>query len=266
MDPLPFWQILVLAVIQGVTEFLPISSDGHLCVANALMNHGAEEAPKIHDLTIVLHMGTLGSILCFYWSRVWRLLGSDRWVLWTMVLGTIPAVVLGVPAKLWGDAILESVLLAGLMLPVSGLALLWASRVKPGNVEYPQITLWQTFWIGIAQALAILPGLSRSGSTIATGLQMGLTRSSSAAYSFLLAIPVLAGAGVWEALKMARHHESLTTPPLHLAVGTFVSFVVGIGALYLVNRWLEQGRLHLFAWYCIILGAAVTIWQVVKML
>jgi undecaprenyl-diphosphatase len=213
------------------------------------------------DLTIVLHLGTLGSILGYYRQRIFRLLGDDRRVLWLIVLGTVPAVVLVLVCKMVLDEvfepILKSTLLAGFMLPVTGSALLWSNRHGGGNRDYRELTWVDSILIGIAQAAAILPGLSRSGSTITAGLTLGMTRSAATAYSFLLAIPALAGAGVYEAFKMLRDQPPLSTSAGNLAVGAGVSFFVGLAAIRLLERTLQRGKLHYFGWYCIVLGLVV---------
>jgi undecaprenyl-diphosphatase len=253
-------EILVLAVVQGVTEFLPVSSDGHLVVVSHWMQEHGKKPPDIGDVIIVLHVGTLFSILVFYHERIWRLLTTERRVLVMLVLATIPAVIVGLPVKKFCDQILENVWLAGAMFPVTGAALLYLSYKPTGNVEYPRMTMGQAVWIGISQAAAILPGLSRSGSTIATGVGVGLTRSSAAAFSFLMAVPVIAGAGLLEAIDVWQEGK-LSTPISHMLIGAAVSFIVGLGALWCLNRWLERGRLQIFAWYCILLGIAVLAWQ-----
>jgi len=257
------WQVLVLAVVQGITEFLPISSDGHLAVIKPLLFRGT--APESMDLTIVLHMGTLGSILVFYHRRLLRLLGEDRRVIPLLVIGTIPVVLLVlVSKKLLGDdfeAKLESPLLAGLMLPVSGAALLWSLHKTPGQIEYRDLPLWKSILIGIAQATAILPGLSRSGSTIAAGLGVGMTRSAAASYSFLLAVPALCGAGVYKTLSMLKDREPLSAPVSYLVIGAVVSFAVGLVALRFLDTLLQRGQLHWFGWYCVVLGITVVVWQ-----
>ena len=254
-------EILVLAVVQGVTEFLPVSSDGHLVIVSHWMQQRGSKPPEVGDLIIVLHVGTLFSILAFYHQRIWRLLTTERRVLWMLALATIPAVIVGLPIKKLCEHILENVWLAGAMFPVTGAALLFLSHRKPGTVEYPQIKGWQAFWIGVSQAAAILPGLSRSGSTIATGVGVGLTRNSAAAFSFLMAIPVIAGAGLLQALDFLEKPQP-STPLPHLFLGAIVSFLVGLVTLWILNRWLERGRLQIFALYCILLGMAVLGWQV----
>ena len=259
------WQVAVLAVLQGVTEFLPISSDGHLVVVRPLLFPAGSAPQDAMDLTIILHLGTLGSILVYYFRRIVRLLGEDRKVLWLLAVGTVPAVVLVLVCKTVLDqqfeAILQSELLAGLMLPVTGLALLWAMRQKAGAREYRELTWRDALVIGVCQATAILPGLSRSGTTISAGLGLGMTRASSATYSFLLAIPALAGAGLYEAYSMVKDQQPLSARPAHLAIGAAISFLVGLAAIWSLERLLQRGQLQWLAWYCIGLGAVVVVWQ-----
>lgn len=258
------WQIFLLAVVQGVTEFLPISSSGHLVIVAALTG----VTDNVVDLNIVLHVGTLLSILVFYWTRVWRLLGEDRRLIGLLIVGTVPVVLLGVPLKKFAPQVLASPLLAGCMLPVTGLLLLWAAgRREAGEREYQDLDLADALWIGCTQALAILPGISRSGTTISAGLLRGLTPASAATFSFLLAIPAIAGAGVWECISLLRDASSASsadapaTPLGLLLFGAAVAFSVGLVSLVWLVRWLERGRLHYFAWWCIPVGIAVILWR-----
>ena len=254
---MPLWQLLVLAVVQGVAEFLPISSSGHIVVLGGLM-----EVPELAELNIVLHLGSLGSILVFYRERILQLLSVDRRVNVMLILATIPAVVIGLTLKKYAEFILESPLVAGVMFPITGLAVLSLSRKPdPNAVEYSSINWKQALAIGFSQAAAILPGLSRSGSTISSGVGVGLTRSSAAAFSFLMAIPVIAGAGVLESKDWFTGEKQWGTPPWQLALGAFVAFVVGIGTLQLLSRWLAKGQMAFFGWYCIVLGFVVVAWQ-----
>src|SRR3954452_6476938 len=232
MQQFSLWQVLVLALVQGITEFLPVSSDGHLAIVEPLLWNSASPRPESMDLTIILHLGTLGSILIYYRDRILRLLGDDRRVIWLIAIGTIPAVLLVLTAKLLLDEVFEPILkstfLAGLMLPVTGAALIWSERRPPGNRDYRELSWLDSLIIGIAQAAAILPGLSRSGSTIASGLALGMSRTAAATFSFLLAIPALAGAGAYEGLKMVRHPAPLSASPANLAIGAVVSFAAGL--------------------------------------
>ncbi len=255
------WHILVLAVIQGIAEFLPISSSGHVVImAEALAPGGAKDF-DVGDVNIVLHMGTLLSILVFYWRRVARLLLEDRRTVGLLIVGTIPAVLLGVPVKLLDTGLLESPLLAGALLIVTGAILIWVSRHQYGSGDYRDLSLLKAFLIGGAQAAALMPGLSRSGATISAGLGFGLSPNAAATFSFLLAIPAIAGAGSWEIVSMVRDHETFSTPVGYLLAGAFVSFIVGLASLWWLVRWLERGRLQWFAAWCIPVGVIVIVWQ-----
>jgi undecaprenyl-diphosphatase len=259
------WQVLVLAVVQGITEFLPISSDGHLAIVEPWLFAPGSGPQSSLDLTIVLHLGTLGSILVYYRRRIWQLLLDDWRVLGLIFLGTMPAVALVLAAKLLvGDqfeAWLKSPFVAGVFLPITGIALLFGARHSTGTRGYGELTWGQSLVIGSAQAAAILPGLSRSGSTISAGLALGLSRPAAASFSFLLAIPALAGAGCYEALSMLRHEAPLSASSTNLVLGAAVAFAVGLGALRLLERLLLGGRLQCFAWYCIAVGLAVMVWH-----
>ena len=258
---LELWQIIVLGVIQGVTEFLPISSDGHLVVAAALMAPGGNmDELDIPDLIIVLHSGTLLSILVFYWQRIVELIRADRRTIGLLLAATVPAVGVGLPAKLYGEALLGSAPLTGLCLILTGVVLLVARSTAPGTRHYRELGLVEAVAIGLSQAAAILPGLSRSGCTITTGLRLGLSPISSATFSFLMAIPVIAGACLVESVTIWKE-GGISTPVSYLLVGVGISFVVGLGALWWLVRWLERGRFALFAWWCIPLGIVVLIWQ-----
>lgn len=262
---LAFWQIVVLAIVQGITEFLPISSDGHLVVVSQLLAPG-QDLDQFVELNVVLHMGTLGSILVYYWRHILRLLGEDRRLIGLIVAGTVPAVVIGLPLRFFGEHILGSPLLAGLMLPVTGGLLILASRYQRSNQQdYQTLSLRQALCIGTAQATALLPGISRSGTTISAGLLLGLSPRAATTFSFLLALPAIAGAGVLETIKMlGERSESQHLPAPWLFGGAVISFGVGLAAITLLVRMLERNRLHWFAWWCIPLGISVVIWQLSK--
>lgn len=256
----PLSKIILLAVVQGITEFLPISSSGHLVILADLLNQDGGSPLEINDVNIVLHIGTLLSILLFYQRRIWRLLSEDRRLVVPLLVGTIPAVILGVPAKLWFESYLESASLAGCLLVVTGLLLLAVGKMQKGQRELAEMTPGRSLLIGVSQALAILPGLSRSGATISTGLAQQFSPKASATFSFLLAVPVLMGAGFIELISLIRE-GSISTPASHLMLGMLVSFLVGLGSLWLLVQILERGRFQWFALWCIPLGIGVIIWQ-----
>ena len=214
----------------------------------------------VADLNVVLHLGTLLSIVVYYGHRLCRLAGEDRHLVILLLIGTVPAVLVGLPIKLMFEHVVENALLAGLMLPVSGLLLVWSAGKLQGRRECGQLTAHDACLIGLSQAAAILPGLSRSGTTISVGLALGLAPRAAATFSFLLAIPAIGGAGFLTAISLATKTE-LASPWQHLVVGGMVAFVVGLLALRWLIRWLERGRLWWFAWWCIPLGLCVTVWQ-----
>lgn len=263
-------EILVLAVVQGITEFLPVSSSGHLVVANALLEAiGYPPTRDLVEVNIVLHLGTLLAVLVHYRREIAGMLTRDRQVAAYVMAGTVPAAIVGVGIKKGLDdsissQLLDNVLLAGCMFPITAALLVFAMRRKSGDSDYPQLGYAGALWIGLAQAFAILPGISRSGSTIAAGIACGLRREAAATFAFLLAIPAIAGAGVLEGLDMLD--KGTTGTPLGvLAAGFFVSFLVGWVSLLLLIRFVRQGRLSVFAWYLIPLSVAVIVWQVWRM-
>lgn len=253
--------IVFLAVVQGIGEFLPISSSGHVLVTAALFEQCGTELPEDKlTLNIVLHMGTLAAILVFYRRRIRGLLGSERGMIRPLIVGTIPAVAIGLPLDMYCDHVLQNPLLAGFMFLVTGWMLLWTATAKEGTRLCRDLTVTQSLIIGFYQAFAILPGISRSGSTIVAGISCGLKRDEAATFSFLLAIPVIAGAGLRHLIKLVQAPPGETEWGL-LALGTFLSFFVGLGALWWLVKWLQQGRLYLFAWWVMPVGVLVIAWQ-----
>lgn len=255
------FEILLLGVVQGLTEFLPISSSGHLVIIEALLN-GNESPPDGLLVNVVLHAGTLAAILVVYWNRIWRLLGQDRRGIGLLIVGTLPAVAAGLPLKLFFPELLASPLLAGLMLIATGTMLLAATGLPVGETDYQHMRYRDALRIGCFQAVAIVPGISRSGATIVAGLMSGLRRDAAATFSFLLAIPVIGGATILEVADLAVAGGNSTSVAL-LAIGAVASFGVGYLALRWLLIWLRHGRLHYFAFWCIPIGLAVAIWQII---
>lgn len=256
---LELWKILVLAVVQGVTEFLPVSSSGHLVILAALLSGGNTDQLDVADVNIVLHLGTLGSVLVFYRNQLLALLTADRQTIVRVMVASIPAACVGIPIMYFAKGLLESPLLAGCMLPVTALVLWLASRIKPGETEYQELSLTRSLAIGVAQAFAVLPGLSRSGTTIAAGVAVGLRPKAAATFSFMMAVVAIGGAGLIESLKIMKH--GLNTAPSSLLIGAAVSFATGLFALAALMRLLEKGRFAIFSIWCTIAGVSIIAWQ-----
>lgn len=254
-------EILLLAVVQGLTEFLPVSSSGHLVIVDALLFGDSDPADHSRlAVTVLLHAGTLLSVLLVYRRQVAALLGQDRRVIGLLAVGTLPAAVVGLTISLAAPGLVESPLLAGCMLLVTAGLLWWGGTRPPGQIDYREMRHWQALVIGLVQAAAVLPGLSRSGSTIVAGLGVGLKREAAATFSFLLSIPVIAGAVLLHSIQLASDPSTAVEPAAMLA-GVAVSFGVGVAALCWLLRWLNRGRLWYFAVWCLLAGVAVLAWQ-----
>jgi undecaprenyl-diphosphatase len=254
-------QLIVLAVVQGLTEFLPVSSSGHL----VFLQHWFTNFSGDVFLDVLLHVGTLAAVLVVYWREVRRLLAFDAAAvqyMFALAVGTIPAVVVGLLFKDTFEALFHSPRVAAVALLVTGLILL-STRLAQGrggtgrfHGEWHPVAppLAKALLIGCAQAMAITPGISRSGSTIAASLWLGLGREEAARFSFLLAVPAIAGALVLHLLKGVP--ETAATP-FGLVLGVLVAFLVGLAAIRLTALLVVQRHFWRFAFYCLPLGAAM---------
>ncbi|MFI4876643.1 MAG: undecaprenyl-diphosphate phosphatase [Blastopirellula sp. JB062] len=258
---IPFWQIIVLAIVQGIAEFLPISSSGHVVLVAALFGATPERFDVV-ELNIFLHLGTFASIVAYYWRQIARLLSEDRRVAGLLVLGTIPAVAAALLLKATGlDDWLQSPLLAACCLLATGAMLLWTSRQTGGETDYRTLSWLRGLMIGIAQAAAVLPGISRSGTTIAAGLTAGLRPQQAATFSFLLALPAILGASAWEIMqRFGEPATDMQTPLSQLIGGALIAAAVGYVSIGVLVRTLEKRKLHWFAWWCFIAGSGMLLW------
>lgn len=229
-------------------------------IAAALLANSPVEQFDVTDVNIVLHAGTLFSIIVFYWHRIWRLAGEDVRTIPLLIVGTIPVVIIGFTAKSLFEPLLANALLAGVMLIINGGILLITSNIPSRAGRYQDLGLMGALWIGLAQSFAILPGISRSGSTICTGLFAGLSIQNAATFSFLLALPAIGGASTLEIVDLVRDAE-LTTPIFNLTIGVSTAFVVGLLSLRWLTRWLEKDRLQHFGYWCLAAGTVVVVWQ-----
>ena len=251
--------LLLLAVIQGLTEFLPVSSSGHL----VLIQHWTRAFEGDVFLDVVLHVGTLLAVLAVYRREALRLLRFDapavQYIV-ALVVGTLPAVVVGLLFKDALESLFSSPRAAAAALVLTGFVLLSTRRAGrrtrnlPGGWQPVAPPLHKALLIGCAQALAIVPGISRSGSTIAASLWLGLARDEAARFSFLLSVPAILGALVLHVLAGDVASEA---GGLALFLGAAVAFVVGLFAIRLTALMVVQKHFWKFAFYCIPLGVAV---------
>ena len=249
---LTYFDAAILGILQGLTEFLPVSSSGHLVLAEALL--GVESSGVTFE--VLVHLGTLLAICVYFRQRIFRLamslfdssLKQERKIVGYLLIGTIPAGLVGLLFKDFFEAAFSNEAVTAAMLIVTGLILLATRFVPQGRLP---IKLPSSVIMGIGQAMAIMPGISRSGSTIAAGLMVGVEPSEAAEFSFLLAIPAIAGAAVLEFGSLMNLESELVGQYL---VGGALAFVVGLGAIYVVLAVVRRGRFDFFAYYCFAAG------------
>jgi undecaprenyl-diphosphatase len=265
-------QALVMGIVQGLTEFLPISSSGHLILVPYLLGWND---PFIDSLafSVLLHMGTLVALLVYFW-RDWLALvpaglaairdrslrnDPDRRLAWLIVVTAVPAALVGV---LLNDFIESHVRQAGLvaLLLVVGAAIMWlADRWGRRNREMSDLSFPAALGIGVAQAVALFPGVSRSGISISAGLLAGLTREAAARFSFLMAAPVIGGAGLFEARKLVSGEAGVAVSIGPLVVGFTAATLAGLVAIWALLRYVRSNSLSLFVVYRIVLAAVVLV-------
>jgi undecaprenyl-diphosphatase len=253
------WQGILLGLVQGLTEFLPVSSDGHL----AVIGHIAGVRTPGVFVEVALHVATLGSILVVYGKRFTQLaLGvlrrqpEDLRYAGLLLIGMIPAGLVGIFFEDLIARAFDSLLAAGIGFLITGAAL-WSTRHRPvegASRPSPRGALI----IGLAQALAPLPGVSRSGMTITSGLWVGLGAVPAADFSFLMAIPLIAGAGLVEARHATADLALVGAVPL--LVGCLVAFVSGVFAIRFLVAMLRRGRFYAFAPYCFAIGTLTIVY------
>lgn len=248
-----YFDACILGILQGLTEFLPVSSSGHLVLAEKLLH--VQDYGVTFEL--VVHLGTLGSVLIYFRRRLFALVRSlytgamieERRTILYLAVGTIPAGIVGFTLEDFFDRAFDSPALTSAMLIATGAILLSTRFVRSGerNVRFPSALA-----MGIGQALAIMPGISRSGSTIAVGLLSKVKPAEAAEFSFLLAIPAIGGAVVLKAGDFAALSSDLAGPYL---CGLLVALLSGLAAVYAVLETIRRGRFEYFAYYCFAAGA-----------
>ena len=247
-----WWQGILLGVVQGLTEFLPISSSGHLVVAEAAI--GLQTPGVIVE--VVLHVATLLAVVIVYRKTLKKLatgaIAGDR-AAWRyvllLVLASVPAGIVGVTLQDWFESTFDSLELVGVNFLITG-AVLWSTRGRVGHGERP--TAQGALGIGVAQALAILPGISRSGTTVAAGMWLGVDAVRAAEFSFLLAIPAIAGAALLQISNLSGDMMSIGTFPL--VAGFVAALVSGVLAIRVLIALLRSQAFHRFAPYCWTIG------------
>jgi undecaprenyl-diphosphatase len=253
------FESLILGIVQGLTEFLPVSSSGHLALLQNLW--GITENSLTYDL--LLHFSTMVATACFFWRdilylfREW-LVGfvsssgrqSEGWRLgWAVICGTFVTAFIGFPLKPLVERWMVVPSLVGAALLVTALLLWYASTLPRGQGK---ISLLSGLLIGVAQGLAVIPGISRSGSTIVMGLKRGLSPEEAFRFSFLLSLPAILGANILQIMDITKNESLVTQLPDFWYGGVIIAFISGYGALICLRKMVTLGRWRIFAFYCLI--------------
>ena len=266
------YQAVILGILQGLTEFLPVSSSGHLVLGQLFF--GITESSLAFNISV--HMGTLGAVVLVYFADIRGMVVSvlsgmakainrqpvafesntHLKLALFIAVGSVPTALIGMGLKKFEAALFTSGLLVGVMLLVTG-TVLWVSRgfYRTEKTGTP-LGLKKSLIIGISQGLAVIPGISRAGTTIACGMFCGLDRQTAAKFSFLLSIPAILGAQLISFLESLDQGVHFDTAMIY---GTLVAFVSGLLALKLLIRLVHAGKFHLFAPYCWVLGVLVVL-------
>ncbi|MFL0177353.1 undecaprenyl-diphosphate phosphatase [Mycobacterium sp. SMC-13] len=262
-----WWQTIVLAVLQGLTEFLPVSSSGHLAIASRLFFAGDAGA----SFTAVTQLGTEAAVLIYFAKDIWRILTAwfggltdaarrtaDYWLGWWVIIGTIPICVMGL---LFKDQIRSGArnlwVIATAMIVFSAVIAL-AEYIGKQIRDVEQLTWKDSVIVGLAQCLALVPGVSRSGATISAGLFLGMNRELAARFGFLLAIPAVLASGLFslpDAFKPVT--EGMSATGAQLTVAILIAFVVGYAAVSWFLKFLVRHSMYWFVGYRVVLGVTV---------
>ena len=272
-----WFETIIIAIVEGLTEFLPVSSTGHMIITQNLLGVPQGDA-FVHAFTFIIQFGAILSVVCLYWrkffvldkspapqgSSIWRRLKHKYNFYWLLIVGVVPAVVIGLLAKKSGllDWLLDSVLVVAIMLVVGGVFMLFCDRLFNKGSERTELTEARAFRIGLFQCIAMIPGVSRSMATIVGGMAQKLTRRAAAEFSFFLAVPTMAAATALDFLQLFFGDEadaSWATRDnlLMLALGCVVAFVVALLAMKWFVAFLTKYGFKAFGVYRIIVGVII---------
>ncbi|CCY84092.1 undecaprenyl-diphosphatase [Prevotella sp. CAG:1185] len=263
-------QTVIIAIVEGLTEFLPVSSTGHMIIAQGLL--GVESTPFVKAFTVIIQFGAILSVICLYWRRFFYpeavLSGTSYWKAMydfyaRLVVGVLPAVVLGLAFNDFIESNLGNVTLVAVMLIIGGVFMLFCDKLFGNGSENTKLTYRRAFIIGLIQCISMIPGVSRSMSTIVGGMSQKLTRKAAAEFSFFLAVPTMFGATCLETYKLISHGGgSLLSAGNNLEmliVGSVVAFIVAILAIKFFINYVTKYGFAAFGWYRIIVGIIILI-------
>lgn len=265
-------QPIVLGMIQGLTEFIPVSSSAHLVLFPWFFKW---QDPGL-AFDVFLHLGTLLALLVYFFRDIWDLFWGgmasilerkigyepNRQLFWMLILGSIPAALAGVLFNHLAEETFRAPLLIAMMLSLVGFLVLWVDGHYPQLKRFSDLNLSSAFLIGIAQAFAIIPGVSRSGATMAMGRRLGFCRDAAARFSFLLCIPIILGAVIVKAPHLMEHIGNDLSWSYVLS-GFGASFFFGMISIHFMLSYLRHADLAIFTWYRLGLSIFVVIWSLI---
>ena len=262
-----FIQTIIIAIVEGLTEFLPVSSTGHMIITQNLLGVPKGD-PFVHAFTFIIQFGAILSVVCLYWKHFFQMRTKEEFqaklrFYGLLIVGVFPAVVVGLLAKKSGllDWLLDSVTVVAITLVLGGVFMLFCDRLFNATDKTKEVNWKRAFKIGCFQCLSVIPGMSRSMSTIVGGMQQGLTRKRAAEFSFFLAVPTMAGATLLDLLEMFKESTNwaTTTNIELLLLGCIVAFVVAIFAMKWFVAFLTKYGFKAFGWYRIIVGLVILV-------
>jgi len=240
------WQAIILAIVEGITEFLPVSSTGHMIIASSFMGISHLEFTKM--FTVNIQFGAILSVLVLYWKRFFQ--STDFY--FKLFIAFLPAAVIGFLLNDFIDAMLENVVVVAISLLVGGIILVFIDKIANADTRDREISYFDALKIGFFQCIAMIPGVSRSASTIIGGMLQGLSRKQAAEFSFFLAVPTMAAAGGYKLLKT---YDTIQAGDIKvLLIGNLVAFVVAMLAIRFFISFLTKYGFKVFGYYRIILG------------
>ncbi|MCS6979563.1 MAG: undecaprenyl-diphosphate phosphatase [Flavobacteriales bacterium] len=253
------WEAILLAIVEGLTEFLPVSSTGHMILVSAAL--GIADDPFTKFFEVAVQLGAILAVVALYHKKFLR---RDPWRFYlTLAVGVIPALILGKLLSDYIDQLLESPLTVAVMLFIGGLVFLFIDKIFPEEnhrSEDPSPSFLQALIIGLWQCLALVPGVSRSAASIIGGLQQGLGRHRAAEFSFFLAVPTMAAATLYKGYQFLKISPEITKNTQILGIflaGNITAFLVAMAAMKFFVQFLQKHGFRLFGWYRLILGGVI---------
>lgn len=266
-------QTIIIAIVEGLTEFLPVSSTGHMIIAQNLL--GVESTEFVKAFTFIIQFGAILSVVVLYWKRFFQLnhtpapegAGFVKRFLhtfdfyWKLFVAFIPAAVLGLLFSDAIDAMLENVVVVAVMLVLGGIFMLFCDKIFNKGSEGTPFTEKRAFMVGLFQCISMIPGVSRSMATIVGGMSQGLTRKAAAEISFFLAVPTMFGATLYKLYKIIKTGgtEMIMDNMTTLIVGNLVAFIVAMLAIKGFIKYVQKYGFKAFGWYRIVVGGIILI-------